>query len=353
MAMSLASAFADAPLARSTPEDEGISTQAILRYVQAVDKIDTLHSFMIVRHGKVIAEGWWKPESAEKPHILWSLSKSFTSTAIGLLIEDGKLKLDDPVLKFFPDEAPENPSENLEKMTVRHLLTMSCGHETESPRDDAGPSVKAFLAHPVPHKPGTHFQYNTPGTYMLSAILTRVTGKTVLEYLNPRLFEPMGIEDPVWDHSGEGYSLGGYGLYLRTEDIAKFGQLYLQKGKWQGRQLIPEEWVAKASSKQIENSKSGHAKIGNDWAQGYGFQFWKSQHGAYRGDGRDGQLCVIMPEQDMVIAVTAKTGAMQEELDAIWENLLPAVKSDALPEDPAAAEDLREAVSDLTAHPKD
>ena len=352
MAFSSAGAFAETPLPRSSPEAEGISSAAVLGFVSAADKIDTLHSFMILRHGKVIAEGWWKPESAGKPHILWSLSKSFTSTAIGLLIEEGKLKLDDPVLKFFAAEAPDNPSESLKAMTVKHLLTMSCGHEKESPWREPGLSVKNFLAHPVPHKPGTYFQYSTAGTYMLSAILTRVSGRTVLEYLKPRLFKPMGIVDPVWDTSAEGYSLGGYGLYLRTEDIAKFGQLYLQKGKWNDRQLIPEKWVEQAGSKQIENSKSGHAKIGNDWTQGYGFQFWKSQHGAYRGDGKDGQLCVVMPEQDMVIAVTAKTGAMQAELDAIWENLLPAVKSEALPEDAAAAQDLREAVGKLVAHPK-
>ncbi len=222
-------AHASTPLPRSTPEAKGISSRAILDFVQAVDKnVNTLHSFMIVRHGHVIAEGWWKPEAADKPHVLHSLSKSFNSTAVGLAIHDGKLSLDDPVLKFFSADAPANPSDNLKAMTVRDLLTMSCGHETEPKAVLGAPSVKQFLAHPVPHKPGTHFLYNTMGSYVLSAIVTKVTGQTELEYLKPRLFEPLGIDDPRWDSSPEGNSLGGYGLFLRTEDIAKFGQLYQQ-----------------------------------------------------------------------------------------------------------------------------
>ena len=342
---------ADAPLPRSTPEAQGVSSQAVLDFVEAADKINTLHSFMILRHGHVIAEGWWKPEAPDKPHVLWSLSKSFTSTAVGLAIEDGKLSLDDPVLKFFPDDAPANPSDNLKAMTVRDLLTMSGGHETEPKIGPPGPTVKQFLAHPVPHKPGTHFQYNTLGTYTLSAIVTKVTGKTVLEYLKPRLFEPLGIKDPQWDASPEGNSLGGYGLHLRTEDIAKFGQLYLQKGKWDGKQLVSEKWVAEATSKQVPNDREGHSGIGIDWKQGYGFQFWRCTNNAYRGDGKDGQLCVVIPDKDVVIAVTADTGNMQGELNAVWEKLLPAFEDKALPGDAAAQAKVKEAVAKLEAHP--
>ncbi len=244
------------PLPRSAPEAQGISSQAICDFVEAADKINTLHSFMIVRHGRVIAEGWWKPEAADKPHILNSLSKSFNSTAVGLAIEDGKLTLDDPVLKFFPNDAPANPSDNLKAMTVRDLLTMTGGHDTEPKAVNGAPSVKQFLAHPVVHQPGTHFQYNTMGSYTLSAIVTKATGQTELEYLKPRLFEPLGIENPEWKSSPEGNSLGGYGLYLCTEDIAKFGQLYLQKGKWNGQQSIPEK-MGRAGHKQAGAERSG------------------------------------------------------------------------------------------------
>jgi CubicO group peptidase (beta-lactamase class C family) len=340
------------PLPRSTPEAQGISSQAILDFVQAADKnINTLHSYMIVRHGHVISEGWWKPEAADKPHVMWSLTKSFNSTAVGLAIHDGKLKLDDPVLKFFPADAPAEISDNLKAMTVRDLLTMTCGQESEAKKVDDFPSVKAFLAQPVPFKPGTHFLYNTPGSYVLSAIVTKVTGQTSFDYLKPRLFEPLGIDNPVWDVSPESYSIGGYGLHLCTEDVAKLGQLYLQKGKWGDKQLVPTDWVAQATSKQVPNELEDHAKIGEDWQQGYGFQFWRCRHNAFRGDGAAGQFCLVMPDQDVVIAITAQTGNMQGELDCIWDKLLPAFNDAALPEDGAAQEKLKEAALKLEAHP--
>ncbi|HZZ70645.1 MAG TPA: serine hydrolase [Pirellulales bacterium] len=347
----LSTQAAEQPLPRSTPEAQGISAAAVRDFVVAVDKINTLHSFMIVRHGHVIAAGWWKPEAADKPHVLASLSKSFNATAIGLAIADRKLSLDDPVLKFFPDDAPANPSDNLKAMKVRDLLTMTCGHDTEPKAIGGNPTVKQFLAQPVPHPPGTHFQYNTMGSYTLSAIVTKVTGKTTLDYLKPRLFEPLGIENPEWASSPEGNSLGGYGLKLRTEDIAKFGQLYLQHGRWQGQQLIPKKWIDQATRKHVPNDQESHAKIGVDWQQGYGFQFWRCTHDAFRGDGAGGQLCVVMPDQDAVVAITADTGNFQGEMNAIWDKLLPAFKDDPLPANAAADAALDLAVNKLEAHP--
>jgi CubicO group peptidase (beta-lactamase class C family) len=342
---------ANKPLPRSTPEAQGISSEAVYDFLEAVDRINTLHSVMLVRHGQVIAEGWWKPEAADKPHILNSLSKSFNSTAVGLAIEEGKLRLDDPVLKFFPNDAPADPSENLKAMTVRDLLTMTCGHDTEPKAVRGAPSVKQFLAHPVVYKPGTHFQYNTMGSYTLSAIVTKVTGQTSLDFLKPRLFEPLGIDHPQWDSSPEGYSLGGYGLKLCTEDIAKFGQLYLQKGKWNGKQLIPEQWVEQATSKQVPNDQEGHSKIGIDWQQGYGFQFWRCTHNAFRGDGAGGQLCVVIPEKDAVVAITADTSNFQGEMNAIWDKLYPAFGADALSGDAAGEEKVKQVIANLEAHP--
>lgn len=345
-------ASAAEPLPRSAPEAEGVSSRAILQYIEAADRrVDTMHSFMLVRHGHVIAEAWWKPEAPDKPHVLWSLSKSFNSTAVGLAIEEGKLSLDDPVLKFFPADAPANPSDNLKAMTVRDLLTMTCGHETEPKMVGGSPSVKQFLAHPVPHKPGTHFQYNTMGSYVLSAIVSKVTGQTELEFLKPRLFEPLGIDNPQWDASSEGYSLGGYGLKLRTEDIAKFGQLYLQKGTWNGRQVIPRKWVEQATSKQVPNDGESHSKMGPDWRQGYGFQFWRCTHDAYRGDGASGQFCIVIPDEDAVIAITALTGDMQAELNVVWDKLYPAFEDHPLPDDAAGQEALQDAIAHLQAHP--
>jgi CubicO group peptidase (beta-lactamase class C family) len=306
---------------------------------------------MLVRHGQVIAEGWWKPEAADKPHVLNSVSKSFNATAVGLAIADGKLDLDDPVLKFFPADAPADPSDNLKAMTVRDLLTMSCGHDTEPKSIGGGPSVKQFLAHPVVHKPGTHFQYNSMGSYTLSAIITKVTGQTSLEYLKPRLFEPLGIENPEWATSPEGNSIGGSGLKVCTEDIAKLGQLHLQKGKWNGKQLIPEKWIEQATRRQVPNDQESHAKIGVDWQQGYGFQFWRCTHNAFRGDGAGGQYCVVMPDQDVVIAMTAGGANMQAQLNAIWDKLLPAFQTGALPADAAGQEKVKQMIAVLEVRP--
>ena len=354
IALLVASSFtllARDPLPRSTPEAQGLSSKSVGDFVEALDKVNTPHSFMIVRHGKVIAEAWWSPEAADKPHVLWSLSKSFNSTAVGLAIAEGKLGLDDPVLKFFPSEAPADPSENLKAMRVRDLLSMSCGHDKELKIENNAPTAKAFLAQPVAFKPGTHFQYNTYGSYMLSVIVTKVTGQTSLEFLKPRLFEPLGIENPQWDASPEGPSLGGYGLSVCTEDIAKFGQLYLQKGQWNGKQLIPAAWVEQATSKHVRNDEEGHSKIGIDWTQGYGFQFWRCTHNAFRGDGRAGQLCVVMPEQDVVVAITADANAFQQEMNAIWDHLLPACGASPLPDDAASQARVKELTAKLVAHP--
>ncbi len=339
-------------LPRSTPEAEGISSRAIVDFVQAADKnVNTFDGFILVRHGKVIAAGWWKPNTAGQPHALHSVSKSFTSTAVGLAIDSHKLSLDDLVWKFFPTDAPADPSGHLQAVKVRDLLTMSSGQAVE-PKAVGGYSVKQFFTQPFPYAPGLHFLYNTMGTYLLSAIVTKVTGQTVLDYLKPRLFDPLGIENPHWDGSPEGYSLGGTGLYLRTEDMARFGQLMLQHGEWEGKQLIPRKWVEQATSEQISTVDEAHGKIGPDWHQGYGYQFWRCRHHAFRADGAGGQFIVVMPDQDAVMAITAETGNMQGELDAVWNYLLPAFEAKPLPADPTGDEKLKDAVANLVAHPE-
>ena len=234
--------FAAQPLPRSAPEAQGVSSEGVRAFIEASDKgVDTMHSFMLVRHGHVVAECWWKPETAEKPHVLYSLSKSFT---------------------------------------------------------------------------------------MCSAIVQKVTGQTVLDYLRPRLFEPLGIEGAAWSTSPQGISAGGWGLFLKTEDIAKFGQLYLQRGQWNGKQILPAAWVEQATARQVSNGSDP----ARDWDQGYGFQFWRCRHGVYRGDGAFGQFCLVMPEQDAVVAITADTKDMQAQLNLVWDKLLPAFQKEALPE---------------------
>jgi CubicO group peptidase (beta-lactamase class C family) len=337
-----------ADLPRSSPEEQGVDSAAVLAFVEAADRtLDVMNSFMLVRHGHVVAEGWWAPYDAQSPHSLYSLSKSFTSTAVGLAIADGKLSLDDSVLKFFPEEAPAQPGANLKAMRVRDLLRMSTGQQTEPRRTASEPWAKTFLAHPVPFKPGTHFLYNTSATYMLSAIVQKATGTTVLDYLKPRLFEPLGIERPTWEASPQGVTVGGYGLSIRTEDIARFGQLYLQKGRWHGKQLVPESWVEAATALQTSNGSNPQS----DWDQGYGYQFWRCRHGAYRGDGAFGQFCIVLPEQDAVIAITSGVREMQAVLNLVWDKLLPAFKPSPLPANVQAQTKLAEKLKGLALRP--
>src|SRR5262249_18720613 len=248
---------------------------------------------------------------AQAPHSLFSLSKSFTATAVGLAIAEGKLSLDDDVLRYFPDDAPESTSKNLKSMRVRGLLRMSTGHQAEPGRPRAKPWTRTFLAQPVPHKPGTHFLYNTSATYMLSAIVQKATGTTVLDYLRPRLFDPLGIENPTWETSPQGITVGGSGLSIRTEDIARFGLLYLQRGTWNGKQVVPAAWVEAATACQTANGSDPRS----DWDQGYGYQFWRCRNHAFRGDGAFGQFCIVVPEQDAVIAITSGVKDMQSVLN--------------------------------------
>jgi len=330
-----------------TPEAQGISSSAILGFVDALEKElpDAIHSIMLRRHGKIIAEGYWTPFNLDSPHYLYSLSKSFTSTAIGMAQEEGLLSINDPVISFFPEEVPENPSNNLKSMRIKDLLRMNTGHQNDTWRKIRNGEnwVKTFLALEVEHKPGTHFQYNTGATYMLSAILQKISGETLLDYLTPRLFEPLGIDNPIWETDPNGISKGGTGLSVRTRDISNLGQLYLQKGKWNGKQLIPEVWVEEATSFQTSNGSDPNS----DWDQGYGYQFWRNRNNAYSGVGAFGQLCIIMPEQDAVIAITSGTSNMRKILELVWEYLLPAMQDKPLPADKQGLGLLREKLKNL------
>jgi len=345
---------ADKPLAlpRSTPEAQGISVAAILDFVEAADKqVNAMHSFMLVRHGHVVAEGWWSPYDAKTRHSMYSLSKSFTSTAVGLAVAEGKFSVDDPVLKFFPDAAPAEPSANLRAMRVSDLLRMNTGQHAEDMSkfsfESSEPLVKLFLTMPVTHKPGTHFWYNTPATFMCSAIVQTTTGQTVLDYLKPRLFEPLGIEGQTWEMKQQ-YSFGGSGLAIRTEDIVKFGQLYLQKGKWNKKQLVPATWVEAATSRQTSNGSNPTS----DWDQGYGYQFWRCRNDVYRGDGAFGQFCIVMPQQDAVVAITSGTRNMQGVMNLVWDKLLPAMQPKRLRADKESRKKLEQTLASLTLKPQ-
>ncbi|MBB6732484.1 serine hydrolase domain-containing protein [Cohnella zeiphila] len=339
-------------LPRSAPESQGISSNAVSRFLQAIAENDIeLHSLMLVRHGQVVAEGWWAPYAAPLKHKMFSLSKSFTSSAVGFAVTEGLLSPDDKVLSFFPEDVPNDPSPHLEAMRVRHLLTMATGHTADTidpmKMTPDGNWAAEFLRLPVDKAPGTHFLYNTGATYMLSAILRKATGQNLLDYLRPRLLEPLGIEGATWETCPRGIAIGGYGLSITTEDIAKFGQLYLNKGLWGERRILPENWIEEATSKQIANGDEGES----DWAQGYGYQFWRCRHGVYRGDGAFGQFCIVMPQQDAVLAITSGTNDMQGVLNRVWEHLLPAMRPGAAAEDPQAYAELNAQLKGLKLEP--
>ncbi len=321
-------------LPRSTPEAEGVPSAAIDDFVRAAEhRLDSLHSLMLVRHGKVVAEGWWEPYGAQHPHLLFSVSKSFTSIAVGLAIADGLLSLDDTVVALLPDDLPLVVSDTLALMRVRDLLTMTTGHAVDSvdlaDLNESSDWAKVILAQPVEFEPGTQFTYNSGATYLLAAILHRLTGVRLLDYLTPRLLAPLGIVGATWQQSPQGIDIGGWGLSLTTEDIATFGQLLLQRGEWNGTRLVPSEWVDTATSLQVGNDGRNENP---DWEQGYGFQFWRCRHNAYRADGAFGQFVIVFPDHDAVLAITSGVENSQPILDLVWQHLLPALGSTALPE---------------------
>src|SRR5580704_17013819 len=311
-------------LPRSRPADQGVDPAAILRFLDALDERPDieLHSLMVVRHGQVVAEGWWAPYSAGRPHLLYSLSKSFTSTAAAFAQAEGLLDLDDTVVSYFGELAADITDPRSRSVKIRHVASMASGHTremlTEAVMRDQEEPVRGFLLIPPDREPGTVFAYSQPCTYTLANIIQRNAGMPLTRYLRPRLFDPLGIGHVGWHTFPPGREQGFSGLHARTEDIAKLGLLYLQRGRWEGAQLIGEKWVAEATSKQISNPGEPNP----DWRRGYGFQFWMSRHG-YRGDGAFGQFCVILPEKDAVIVTTAYALDMQAMLDAMWTHLLP------------------------------
>ncbi|WP_334074271.1 MULTISPECIES: serine hydrolase [Paenibacillus] len=257
-----------------------------------------------------------------------SVSKSFTSMAAGLALQEGLVDLDTRVGDIFPEAGSDRActSESLNPARIRliDLLRMSSGHDTppltyeERAVLEEPDWVKHYLSQPLDRPPGELFTYSSGDTYMISAMLEAVTGQTVKDYLVPRLFEPLGIEGVRWDTCPLGRTLGCTGLYLTTEELSRFGEFLLRRGEWKGRQLVSSAWIELATSKQVATPEDG-----GDWGIGYGYQFWRCTHGAYRADGMYGQFCIVLPERDAVIAINSQEDKMQGILDAVWEEIYP------------------------------
>ena len=313
-------------------------------YLKAVaDSSEDLHSIMVLQHGKVLEEKQIAPDTA---HIMNSVSKTFTATAVGFAIEEGLLHLEDKIVDLFPESVPAEQQPMLDQITIRHLLTMNSGHGTDptyGTRSGDGDWIRGFMEWPLEYEPGTCYCYNSLGTYLLSAAVQKVTGEKVVDYLEPRLWKPLGMEKPYWQESSAGINTGGWGLYLHTEDMARMGLCLLSGGKFAGKQVIPAAWVAEMSKPQVPSVNAGinerkmkelvteHPEItyfnpeNSDWVQGYGYQMWRCRHNAFRADGANGQYIIIIPEKDAVVVTTAHIQNMQQEINLIWTHLLPAL----------------------------
>lgn len=333
------------PLPRTTPAQKGVDPEMIANFLDDVKSTGLeLHGFMFYQSGAVIAETWWRPYASHRRHVQHSATKSWTAAGIGLLVDDGVLSLDDKVISFFPDDLPDTVSENLAAMTIRDLLTMRTGHlqgiSGGSWRGLKGSWIRAFLQEPVADRPGEHFIYSSGSSFMLSAVATAVTGKTLYEICNERLFRPMGLGSLKWDIGPGGINPGGNGLTCTLEDSLKLGVLHLHKGQWEGKTLLSERWVSEATRNQVTEAwlgkfdgkhylsreESGEAGISR--REGYGYQWWMTSNGGFCASGVFGQKCLVYPELDLVIAFNSGLSLQDTTLSALvakW--LIPASRA--------------------------
>lgn len=339
-----------------TPEEVGVDSKAITDFINEInEKGLALQSFTVVRHDKVCAQGFFEPYSADMPHVMYSMSKSITSTAVGFAVSEGLISLNDRVCQFFPDyKMSKRPFNRM--LTVRMLLTMQSDKlitvlEEKKNRDWIANFLNATFLLP----PNTKFNYISENTFMLSAIVTKVTGMSIIDYLYPRMFEPLGIEKPFWETDGAGNCAGGWGLYMKSEDLAKFFLPYIHGGKWiDGTQLIPEAWVKEATRKQVESVHDGYI----DNMVGYGYQFWRNPiPNSFRADGLFGQRCFMFPEYDALVVLNCGQAEDYKIMKVFWKYFPECFKYEALPENKQAHQQMLDTISachvpDLEATPR-
>lgn len=301
-----------------TPESVGVKSSDVKAFIDEInEKGYGLQSFTFVRHNKIFAQCFWKPYNADTPHVLYSMSKSVTSTAIGFCIDEGLLDLDDKVYTFFPEYKVRGAQNKA--LTIRMLLTMRTD-KMITVFENKGQTdwIRNFFIAPFISAPDSKFNYISENTFMLSAIVSKVTGMSVVDYLYPRMFEPLGIEKPFWETDGKGNNAGGWGLYMKSEDIAKFFLPYLHDGKYKdGTQLVPESWVKLATAKHTNSVNDGFI----DNMNGYGFQFWRNPiSNSYRADGLYGQRCFFLPEYDAMMVLNCGQAKDYDIMKVFWKH---------------------------------
>ncbi len=328
---------------RITPEQAGIPSAAIERALDAiVSDGKEIHSMLILKDGALAFEQYFAPYDAATAHAMYSCSKTFTSMLIGIAEGKGLLSIKDKVLDYFPEVHVAEPNDNLRAMTLRDLLVMGSGHgeDTFAGMMASENWPEKFLNQIVDHTPGTHFVYNTGATYMLSAVLTKVTGRTAFDLAKEWIFAKIGIEPEKWLTCPNGISQGGTGLFVKPTDMARLGLLISNEGCWNGEQIIPAEYIRQAREKQIDNSITGNPNP--NWTAGYGYQMWRCAFGAFRADGMGGQYIVMLPERGLVFVFTSALGSdIGYPLDVISDILLPEISDEPLPENAGALESLR------------
>ncbi len=338
------------PMPVCAPEETGVPSAAIEAYLKELtDQKLALHSLLMVRHGRIVFEGYWKPMDASFRHRLYSCSKSFVSCAVGLLIERGLLSLDDKAISFFPDKAPAHPHPWLAMMTIRDMLRMATCFEHGSCYKPSDPDWEAtFFTEEVSHIPGTVYSYCTTGTTMLCMIIKRVTGMEFTQVLRP-VFDELGISDELYCiETPCGHEWGGSGVMATTREFAKFANLCMHYGEHEGRQLLPRDYMIEATSKQIDNSVD-HGNV--DSGVGYGYQFWPMRHGGFSFHGMGGQFALCLPKEDFLIVTTGyeqlNIHPRSEIFDALWREIYPNLSDTPLPANPQAHERLLDRAAKL------
>ncbi len=314
------------PFPAAAPADAGVDPHGVRRYIEALGK-QGCHSLVVLRGGKTIVDAWWAPYRPEYRHILYSVTKSVVAVAVGFAVQEGLVGVEERVADIFANRYPCLPCDNMRQVTIRHLLTMTMGHRGKTDNDFfhdddwLAESLRLYLE----TKPGADFCYDNRCANLLGAILYEKTGQTLYNYLKPRLFDPLGITSARWESTPFGWNTGGWGLSMTTGDLARFGQFLLNRGSWEGRRLLDPDWIREATGNHVDTRGKSILATEDCW-RGYGYLFWQSPFpGAYRGDGALGQTVIVMPEQEMVVAMTAGTNTRGDLLQSTWDILCPAV----------------------------